>query len=151
MKQISPKLNSSPSLTVKGDSLENILKIYTNKFQELFGSDLKEKIIEDKEGFNSFDYATSRGSVSLWHHRNLIGISIDGADTGLWNNAEYDSLDDLFWSSVGVLRNGIKYRKPLIGFNQAWIFADELNKWVVVPKVEHSYGYTKFISKPPEF
>jgi hypothetical protein len=151
MKQISPKLNSNPNLTVDGDSLENILKIYTNKFHELFGGDLSEKVTEDKEGFNSFEYATSKGSVSLWHHRNLIGINIEGADTSYWNNGEYDSLDDLFWSAVGVLRNGIKYRKPLIGFNEAWVFSDELNKWVVVPKVKHSYGYTKFLSKSPKF
>lgn len=138
------------NLTVQGDSLENILKIYTSKLYELFENDLNESITESSKSFNSVTYSTSNGSFSLWCSNNIIGIDIDGADTGYWHNDEYESIDVLFWYAVGVLRSGIRYRKPLIGLEQAWIFSNENKSWAIVPKKYHFYGYTKFTKKSPK-
>ncbi len=143
----------STQLTTYKDSPDVIVKIYRNKLRELFGNELTEETTNKKDSVNSSKYVTSKGCFSLYYSDGytLIGIDIDGADTGYWHNDEYDSLDVLFWYAVGVLRNGVRYRKPLIGVEQAWIYSDENESWAVVPSKEHNYGYTKFVKKSPNF
>jgi hypothetical protein len=141
-------------LTNDSDNPVKIAKIYVSKVHSLFtGVKESRSEIDNNQGLGDFIRITltnSKGSFTIWYDNLTIGIAIEGADTGYWNTSEEENIDDYFWFAIGVLRNGIKYRKPLIGFQQAWIFSGENNKWAVVPKNRHAYGYTKIRDKFPE-
>jgi len=141
-------------LTNDSDKPAVIARIYVSKIHSLF-TDVQESRseIDNNEDLSEFIRITltnSKGSFTIWYDNLTIGIAIEGADTGYWSTSEEVNIDNYFWFAVGVLRNGIRYRKPLIGFQQAWIFSDEMNVWAVVPKSYHSYGYTKLRNKFPE-
>lgn len=136
--------------TGDGKKPEEIAEEYVKKIRSLF-TDVQEKRSSSKHNsdFSEISLKNKKGAISIWYDRYAIGITIEGADTGHWNTSEDDDVDIYFWFAVGVLRNGIRYRKPLIGFQQAWIYSDENKIWAVVPKKYHAYGYTKFKDKFP--
>jgi len=132
-------------LTDKADSPEIIANIYVDKIKSLFPeiNIIKKQDQKSKIKLNYYEMRSTKGNASIYWNDSFVGLEVPGADTGYWNTAEEETIDVLFWFVVGALRNGVKYRRPIIGFKQAWIYSDEYKIWAVVPKNNHGYGYTK--------
>jgi hypothetical protein len=135
----------SDVLTNAGDDPYGVMEIYSHKLNSLFEG---LSIISDTSSRKSFK--NDKSNVSIWIHDRTIGIEIEGANTGYWNTSEEEDLDIYFWFAVGALRNGIRYRKPLIGLEQAWIYSEENRAWAVVPKNIQSYYFFDLKEKYPD-
>jgi hypothetical protein len=135
----------SDVLTNPGDDPYDVMGTYTNKFHSIF-SDLS--VISSTNTHKSFE--NDKTKVSIWIHGRTIGIEIEGANTAYWNTSEDKDLDIYFWFAVGALRNGIRYRKPFIGLEQAWIYSDENRAWAVIPKNVRSYYFFDLKVKYPD-
>lgn len=138
------------TLSQDGDKPEKIADVYVRKVHSLFDN-VRETRAESEDDSSKYGitFTNDKGSFTIWLGELTIGIAVEGADTGYWNTSEEENIDIYFWFAIGVLRHGIRYRKPLIGIHQAWIYSDENKSWAVVPKKYHAYGYTKFRDKFP--
>ncbi len=135
-------------LTSEDDKPKEVAELYSQKIRSLF-PDVNENSLgsEPENDYHEITFKNHKGGFNIWYDKYGVGIDVIGADAGYWNTSENDNIDIYFWFGVGVLRNGIRYRKPFIGLHQAWIYSDENKKWAVVPKKYHAYGYTKIVDK----
>jgi hypothetical protein len=135
----------SDVLTNAGDNPHGVMEIYSDKLNSLF-----DHLDIEGETTSRKSFINDKSKVSIWIHGRTIGIEIEGANTSYWNTSEEEDLDIYFWFAVGALRNGIRYRKPLIGLEQAWIYSEENRVWAVVPKNIKAYYFFNLKEKYPD-
>lgn len=106
---------------------EKLAKEYIHKIGQLVPD---VTVTKQKDTFLLRSKAADRKAVEMYFDHSLLGIDIDGLQTGYWNTAEVEDLDFYFWVAVGFLRNGALVTRTIFGRKRYWIKLDELRVWV---------------------
>lgn len=137
---------SSPKIPRVVDATEKdpevIFRQYRQRFEELRGV----QMMEDDMGVS---VASPHARVHLWNHDQMVGISVDKMNSGMWHSDECDNLDDCYWTAVGALRDGVLITKSWLGNGQAWAYSRDMGVWVQTPTENASYSYVNFRAHGP--
>ncbi len=117
-----------------------IFDLYTEAFHEVAGKmSATFKVTAD-----SVVVRTKNAKVELWKMDEIVGITIDGLDTGYWHTGEDGNIDEYFWIAIGALRYGIKHKRNLLYMREGWVYCDEMSIWAVSSAQDSSFSYLKY-------